>query len=492
MADYKTTPTGIEGVISEDAYNTYQGNKDLDAIRSGVAQTDQDTIDESINGLSTNGSGFATSTNLGTDWLSNLMQGGVILDQERLAEQKRITEQRKSGITSMLEAGRSRIDSQFRRMIQEATEIGKNEVGYARAMMARAGGGDMGADTATMGAIQSVQQGAERRLDELRSRREEAMSNLDFEMASKMDAILNDEAEELDKFYTDAWKKKLDIIGLASDQEKNNLLKLQMDWDQVSKLKEGTTWISPITGQSYTGALSNDPTTAEILRIAENVPLGTTKEYPINGKMYTIVGLGKPDINTEVKYFEDNETGNVTAIYTDLTKLQSDPTYKPRVVNMGKISTPRDSSGGSDKKFSFTTADRQAMVAADIKLPDINLIEKDLQTNSWSEVKEGLAGYTENQVAVIENVMGQKNLPQAISIENVSSKFSDDQLMEMAIRVGENIFDDKKRFIDTGGSFLKKNTLRKNDFLQWIISKAQSDIEQGKTLKQVWADISSL
>lgn len=481
--------------------------KIIDEARERYGTND---LDDYLNNLiETNPmSGFATSTDLSPMILNNIRQSGLFtgemvtkyggreLTPGELLNQA--TERQKLELETKQTAARERanaaiegqrvlISNQFARAIGEAKEIGEREISMARAVMNRGAGGDLGTDTAAMGAIQSVVRGAEARIGDLQRQRDEAMARADITAADRLDTLANNEANQLNKLFTDAWKFKLDVYGLLNEEKKMNLAKVQMDWDNVKNLAKDKTWTSPITGIVYTGTKEPEPffKSSDLISLMKEMDMGTTQKIkdPNTGQEWTITGLGQPDVNTQI--FENEDAyGNVT--YTVLDKKTGQIVKQVGAGRIGKGKT-----GTSDNlEFKFTNEDIQKMTSANIDLPTIQSIQDDLQTNSWEDVKAGIDA-TPEQIKIIEQVMGAKAGGESITQESIKKYFSSDQLENMAKIVGQDVFGDSKKFFDTGGGFWKKNILRESEFIKWLVTSAEQAIEMGSTAKDIWNKMNS-
>uniref|UniRef100_A0A6H1ZFT2 Uncharacterized protein n=1 Tax=viral metagenome TaxID=1070528 RepID=A0A6H1ZFT2_9ZZZZ len=238
-----------------------------------------------------------------------------------LVSQAKTTEEaRREAVETGLNATKALIARDFNQAVSNVRQQMEQELSGTTAIGGRRAG--LGASTTLKANLELVKRTADQRIDDLERQKADAVSRADMASAARIDASLAREQDQINALYKDAWDRNMDIYNIQNQQIQTQLAQTQMDWSIISKLGKDETWTSPTTGQTYTGIAEPDPffTSSNIVSLMTSIPIGQSQEIqdPNTGETWTITGIGKPDINTQIIQSED-PNGNVTLTTIDKT-----------------------------------------------------------------------------------------------------------------------------------------------------------------------------
>jgi hypothetical protein len=222
----------------------------------------------------------------------------------------------KAGIASQVEL----TTKQYGKQINAVREQMKREMSGVEAISgARAG---LGASTTLQANLTMTQQAYERRISEIEDKIEEAKLRGNIQEAAALATAAKGTKEEINKLYKDAWQMNMDMWNIQDKQADNMRANTQMDWDIMSKLSKDETWTSPTTGIKYTGVSEPEPffTSSNIVSLMKSIPMGETEQIadPNTGEIWSVYGLGKPDINQKVMSWVDPNNNQIITVFDEV------------------------------------------------------------------------------------------------------------------------------------------------------------------------------
>jgi hypothetical protein len=289
-------------------------NKSPDDIRAGVPQTDQEVIDESINNLSTNDSGMATSTDLSQGYLQSLVSEGLISPQEQIEETKRVGKVQKGILVEQQENIMENLLRPYDVMIGETRKNLELNLSRANAILTR-GASDLGLDTANQSTLSNITQAGEANIEKIKVAREQARHNMRTEQLTELSLMLEHQETAINSIIDKANKQRLDLYNIKNEQAQQARLMLQTSFDIANKLPAGEIYTDQLTGISIMGIQQPDPlfSSQELISLMKEIPFGETQNITVFNPMsrqnetYQLTGLMKKDLNTQ--YYQSVDSG---------------------------------------------------------------------------------------------------------------------------------------------------------------------------------------
>lgn len=224
----------------------------------------------------------------------------------------------------------------FNRQISAVREQMKTEMSGVGAIGARRAG--LGASTTLQSNLQMTQKAYEQKITQLNSQIEDAKLRGAIKESASLAAAAKETQDAINKLYKDAWDYNIDMWNIQDKMADNARANTQMDWTIMSKLSKGESWTSPTTGITYTGVKEPEPffTSSNIVSLMNNIPIGTTQQIqdPNTGEIWSVMGLGKPDINQKVFTWVDPNNNQVITVFDEVKGEVI------KQVNAGKVRPP--------------------------------------------------------------------------------------------------------------------------------------------------------
>lgn len=275
---------------------------------------------------------------------------------------------------------------EFNRQISAVREQMTRELSGVEAISGRRAG--LGASTTLQANLQMTQQAYERKISNIQSQIEDAKMRGQITESAALAAAAKSTKEEINKLYKDVWDMNMDMWGIQDKMADNARAQTQVDWDIMSKLSKDETWTSPTTGVTYTGVSEPDPffTSSNIVSLMKAIPIGTTQqiEDPNTGELWSVSGLGKPDINQKVMSWVDPNNNQIITIFDEVKGEII------KQVNGGKVRPPTSL---------VTFGLREAL--EEEKATNLAIEESDIATRMIENVGEG-DGYTDPNIYMEE------------------------------------------------------------------------------------------